>query len=88
MNNWPKENYEMAKFRQVLACGAPAPLSPQPGRLARLHPLALIQSAWHRFIRRHSPRFAKYQPAMRLGTRKVEQRLLIRLGRSQLETAC
>ena len=88
MNKPPKIFQEPTNFRQVLECGAPAPLSPLPRRPARLRPLALIQFAWRLFTRRHSPRFAKYQPAIRLGTRKVEQRLLGRLGRSQLETAC
>jgi hypothetical protein len=50
--------------------------------------LAFIQSAWRRFTGNHSTHFAKYQPSLRLGTRKVEQRLLGRLTRSQMETAC
>ena len=88
MNKRSRIFQEPTNFRQVLECGAPAPLSLQPGRLVRLHPLALIQFAWRLFTRWHSPRFAKYQPAIRLGTRKVEQRLLGRLARSQFETAC
>jgi hypothetical protein len=43
---------------------------------------------WRRLVCGPSPRFAKYQPAARLGTRKVEQRLLKRLARTQLETTC
>jgi hypothetical protein len=50
--------------------------------------LAFIRFAWRRFVAGPWPRFAKYQPALRLGTRKVEQRLLNRLARTQLETAC
>jgi hypothetical protein len=44
-------------------------------------------SLWRRLLRRCSPRFAKYRPAPRLGTRRVEQRLLRRLGNTALETA-
>jgi hypothetical protein len=35
-----------------------------------------------------SPRFAKYQPALRLGTRRVEQRLLGRIARAAMENSC
>jgi hypothetical protein len=35
-----------------------------------------------------SPRFAKYQPASRLGTRRVEQRLLGRIARAAMEKSC
>jgi hypothetical protein len=49
--------------------------------------LAFIRFASRRFVGGPSLRFAKYQPAARLGTRRVEQRLLYRLARTQLETA-
>jgi hypothetical protein len=54
----------------------------------RLKLLAFIRFASRRFVGCPSPLFAKYQPALRLGTRKVEQRLLNRLARTQLETSC
>ena len=57
-------------------------------RPTHLKLLAFVLFAWRRLIRSRPLRFAKYQPAVRLGNRKVEQRLLHRLARSQLETAC
>jgi len=50
--------------------------------------LALMQAGWQRWRNALSPRFAKYQPAARLGNRRVEQRLLRRLARTQSETSC
>jgi hypothetical protein len=88
MKRYPESSNKPAKFRQVLECGRPGPLSDRPASLALLKLRALIQFAWRRFILSHSPRFAKYRPALRLGTRKVEQRLLGRLAQSQSETMC
>jgi hypothetical protein len=73
---------------QVLKRSSAGPLSGSPPRPTRLKLLASIRFTWRRFVGGPSPRFAKYQPAPRLGTRRVEQRLLSRLARTQLGTAC
>jgi hypothetical protein len=74
--------------RQVLKRGPAGPLSDSPPSPAHLKLLMFIRFAWRRFVAGPSPRFAKYQPAPRLGTRRVHQRLLHRLAGTQLETAC
>jgi hypothetical protein len=48
----------------------------RPGKVL----LERIQGLYRSLCRSHSPRFTKYQPASRLGTRRVEQRLLLRLS--------
>jgi hypothetical protein len=73
--------------RQVLKPRPAGPLAGSPPSPAHLKLLAFIRFAWRRFVAGPSPRFAKYQPALRLGTRRVEQRLLNRLARTQLGTA-
>lgn len=56
------------------------------------HTLWQLLKQLRRFLRdlfnRQSPQFAKYQPALRLGTRRVEQRLLSRITRAEFETSC
>jgi hypothetical protein len=66
-------------YRQVLKRSPAGPLSDSQPSPTHLKLLAFIQLAWHRLIESPSPRFAKYCPAPRLGTRRVEQRLLHRL---------
>ena len=75
-------------YRQVLKRSPAGPLSGSLPGSTDLKLLAFIRFAWRRFVGGPSPRFAKYQPAPRLGTRRVEQRLLHRLARTQLGTAC
>lgn len=55
----------------------------EPGRV-----LNTIESYLRRFLSLRTPRFAKYQPALRLGTRRVEQRLLSRITKTAIETSC
>jgi hypothetical protein len=65
-------------------------LSPQHLSAATTSALAL-KRLWifaRALFGRQSPRFAKYQPALRLGTRRVEERLLGRIARAALETSC
>jgi hypothetical protein len=73
--------------RQVLKRSPAGPLADSPPSPACLNLLAFIRFASRRFAGGPSPRFAKYQPAPRLGTRRVEQRLLNRLAGTQLGTA-
>jgi hypothetical protein len=73
-------------YRQVLKRGPAGQPSDSPPCPTHRKLVAFIQLAWHRLIRSPSPHFAKYRPAPRLGTRRVEQRLLHRLTRA--ETAC
>jgi hypothetical protein len=75
-------------FWQVLRRGSARSLAGPTQDAARLNLLAFIRFASRRFVGGPSPCFAKYQPAPRLGTRRVEQRLLSRLARTQLETTC
>ena len=74
--------------RQVLKRSPAGPLSDIPPSPTHLKLHTFIRFAWRRFVAGPSSRFAKYQPAPRLGTRRVEQRLLSRLARTQLETTC
>ena len=74
--------------RQVLKRSSAGPLSGSPPSPARLKLLAFMRLAWRHFFAGPSPRFAKYQPAPRPGTRRVEQRLLSRLARTRLQTTC
>jgi hypothetical protein len=61
-------------------------------RLRLTSVFAQVQKLLRLLSRQHfnsrSPRFAKYQPALRLGTRRVEGRLLGRITRTALETSC
>ena len=59
-----------------------------PGFCGHWQLIAFIQARWQRLHSALSPRFAKYQPAVRLGNRRVEQRLLHRLAQTQAETTC
>jgi hypothetical protein len=88
VNKHPRRRYGQANCRQLLEWDPTEALSvSQRRRPAHLSLFASILLAWRRNAGEPSPRFAKYQPALRLGTRKVEQRLLDRLARTQLESA-
>jgi len=50
--------------------------------MKRLASLSLSWARMNLFLR-WRPRFAKYQPAPRLGTRRVERRLLERLNQAR-----
>jgi hypothetical protein len=73
---------------QVSKRSSAAPLSGSSPSPTRLRLLTFIRFAWRRYVAGPTPHFAKYQPAPRLGTRRVEQRLLSRLAGTQLGTAC
>ena len=76
------------KFNCRQGLSSAEPLADAPPRPTRLKLLASIRFTWRRFVGGPSPRFAKYQPAPRLGTRRVKQRLLHRLAGTQPGTAC
>jgi hypothetical protein len=73
--------------RRVLKRSPAGPLADSPPSPTHLKLLAFIRIASRRFVGGPSLRFAKYQPAPRLGTRRVEKRLLNRLAGTQLGTA-
>lgn len=73
--------------QQVLKQSPAGPLSDSLPIPARLKLLAFVRFAWRGIVGGPALHFAKYQPAVRLGTRKVEQRLLNRLAGTQLGTA-
>lgn len=88
MNSTTFKQKALARSCKLLAevCGFLRYCVRLPSRFAGVVKQLRLSSRPH--FNSQSLRFAKYQPGLRLGTRRVEQRLLSRITRRVIETTC